>query len=144
MDPLSFASPIDGFVDVISQVQRVGKALQDHNGASAETQRLLHRLQALQLIFEHVEGLEASEANQALIDAIQTQAQSSLIPLDDFLKAISKYEKRLRAPSRGIRSFGITRKAHWNVAVANEVSKLQSTISSEVEKMNMLIGIGQL
>ncbi len=57
MTPLPFPSPNDGFVDVISQVQRVGKALQSHNGASAETQRLLHQLQALQLILQHIEGL---------------------------------------------------------------------------------------
>ncbi|KAG4429756.1 hypothetical protein IFR05_014760 [Cadophora sp. M221] len=139
-----FGFSVGDFIAVIGQVQKIGKALQDHNGASTEYQRLLQHLQALRLIFQHLEELESSEVNRTLINAVQTQAHLSLKPLNDFLNAISKYDKRLGTVPWGGRVLGSARKAQWAVVVAEEVSKLQSTMSAEVEKMNLLMGVGQL
>jgi hypothetical protein len=55
-----------------------------------------------------------------------------------------KYEKRLRSAVTGGRVLGSARKAQWVVTVTEEITKLQSNISLEVEKMNLLIGVGQL
>lgn len=139
-----FGFSLSDFVTVTGLVKKVGEALQNHHGASTEYQRLLGNLQALHLIFGHLESLDSNEANLAHINAIKAHAHQLLQPLNDFLKAVAKYEKRLGSAPRGGRILGSSRKAQWAIVVADEISKLQSTMSSEVEKMNLLIGVGQL
>lgn len=139
-----FGFSVGDFVPVIGLVKKVGEALQDHHGASTEYQRLLGNLQALQLIFGHLENLHSSEANLSHINAIKAHAHQSLQPLNDFLKAVAKYEKWLGSAPRDGRILRSGRKAQWAAVIADELSKLQSTMSSEVEKMNLLIGVGQL
>lgn len=63
---------VGDFIAGISQVRKIGKALQSYNGASAKYQRLLQHLRALQLIFQHLETLELSKSNRTQINAVQT------------------------------------------------------------------------
>jgi len=139
-----FGFSVGDFISVINMVQKVGKALHDQDGASAEYQRLIQNIQALQLIFQHLEGLDSSDVNRSYINAIQAQAHESLKPLNEFLKNIAKYEKRLGSVATGGRVLGSARKAQWVVTVAEEITKLQSNIGLEVEKMNLLLSVGQL
>jgi hypothetical protein len=41
------------------------------------------------------ESLELDKANGSLVDGIQAQAREALKPLNDFLRKVAKYEKRL-------------------------------------------------
>lgn len=90
-----FGFSVGDFISVINLVQIVGKALHDQDGASAEYQRLVQNLQTFQLIFQHLEGLDSSEVNRSHVNAIKAQAHESLKPLNEFLKNVAKYEKRL-------------------------------------------------
>lgn len=125
-------------------MRKIGKTLQDQHGAPTEYQRLLQNLQALQFIFQHLDRLDDSESNRRYLDSIKAEATRSLEPLNEFLMSIAKYEKRLGTAPQGRRLFGRTRKAQWAVTVANEISKLQSSISKEVDKMNLLMSVEQL
>jgi hypothetical protein len=104
----------------------------------------VQNLQALQVIFQYLEGLESSEENRCHVNAIQVQASQSLKPLNEFLKNVSKYEKRLGSAAQGGKVLSNARKAQWAVTIEEEVSKLQDCLGREVDKMNLLMGVGQL
>lgn len=78
------------------------------------------------------------------MNAIQAQAHLALKSSNDFLKSIAKYEKRLGAAASGGMLLGGARKAQWAITVTEELSRLQSNVSLEIEKMNLLMGVGQL
>jgi hypothetical protein len=139
-----FGFSVGDIITVLDLVKKIGKALHDQDGASTEYQRLIQNLQALQLIFQYLEGLESNEANRSHVNAIQAQAHLALKPLNDFLKGIAKYEKRLGSAASGGVLLGGARKAQWAITVTEELSRLQSNISMEIEKMNLLVGVGQL
>jgi hypothetical protein len=140
----TFGFSVGDFIAVIDLVQKVGKALHGQNGASAEYQRLIQNIQTLRLIFQHLECLNLDETNRSLVNAIQAQAHESVKPLNEFLKNVAKYEKRLGQAPTGGGLLGGVRKAQWAVTIRDELSKLQSIINLEVEKMNLLMGIGEL
>jgi hypothetical protein len=66
-----FGFSVEDFISVINLVQKVGKAPHNQHDASAEYQWLIQKLQALQLIFQHLEDLDSSEVNRTHVNAIQ-------------------------------------------------------------------------
>ncbi len=137
-----FGFSVGDFIAIIDLVQKVGKALHGQHGASAEYQRLVRNLQSLKLIFQYLKYLDQDEANRSLVNGIQAQAHEALKPLNDFLRKVAKYEKRLGlAPADGMIS-GSVRKAQWAITMEEEISKLQLYITLEVEKMNLLMSVG--
>jgi hypothetical protein len=113
-----FGFGVGDFINTIDLVRKAGKALQDHGGASAEYQQIAQNLQSLQVIFQYLESLESSEANRSLLNGIQAQAHQSLKPLNEFLRNVAKYEKRLGSAAGGGRFLSGARKAQWAVTVA--------------------------
>jgi hypothetical protein len=65
-----FGFSVEDFISVINLVQKVGKAPHNQHSASAEYQCLIQNLQALQLIFQHLEDLDLSEVNWTYLNTI--------------------------------------------------------------------------
>ena len=88
-----------GLIAVLDSIKRIGKALHNQDGASAECRRLTQNLHALQLIFHCLETLESSDANQSCMDAVQAEANKSLKLLSELLQNVAISEKHLATGS---------------------------------------------
>jgi hypothetical protein len=128
---------------------RSKKAFEDHKGASSEYQQLIQNLEALQLIFNHLQTLESDDTVRDLVNAVRTQASLPLRPLQVFVGSVEKYDKRLGVGGVGGSGAGggtraKARQAQWAVMVAEEVPKMLSVVASEVQKINLLLPAGNL
>ena len=139
-----FGFSVGNFIAAAELLSKVKRAFHDHHGASAEYQQLVQQVEALQMIFEYLQTLDSDESARGLVNAIRAQAAVSLQPLRLFLESIEKYDKTLGARNvaggLGVRA----RQAQWALSVTKEVPKLLDTISLEIQKMNLMLGMGQL
>ena len=140
----AFGFSVGDFIAAGRLVLRVKQAFDDHKGASAEYQQLIQNIEALQIIFTYLQTLESDEATQGLANAIRTQAALSLQPLKALLESVEKYDKRLGVQSTRRGAGTKARQAQWALMVAEEVPKVLSVVSLEIQKMNMLLSVGQL
>jgi hypothetical protein len=115
-----------GLIAGLDSIKNIGRALHNQDSASAECQRLIQNLHALQLAFQCVEALENNGVNQSYIDAVQAEVDKSLKLLGELFQNVAKPEKRLEsAASAGIVS-GDLRKARQPISVMEELSRLHS------------------
>ena len=92
-----------GLIAGLDSIKNIGRALHNQDSASAECQRLIQNLHALQLAFQCVEALENNGVNQSYIDAVQAEVDKSLKLLGELFQNVAKPEKRLEsAASAGI------------------------------------------
>ena len=139
-----FGFSVGDFIAAAELLSKVRKAFHDHHGASAEYQQLSQQIETLQIIFEYLQALDAGESARGLTNAIRAQAAVSLEPLRVFLQSIEKYDKKLGPRNKG-RDLGLrARQAQWAVTVTKEVPKLLETVSLEIQKMNLMLGMSQL
>jgi hypothetical protein len=64
--------------------------------------------------------------------------------LKALVESVEKYDKRLGVQSSGMGADAKARQAQWALMVAEEVPEVLSVVSLEIQKMNMLLGVGQL
>jgi hypothetical protein len=131
-----------GLIAVLDSIKNIGRVLYNQDSASAECQRLIQNLHALQLTFQCVEALENNDVNQSYMDVVQVEVDKSLKLLSELLQNVAKSEKRLESTaSAGIVS-GDLRKARQPISVTEELSRLHSDINMEIGKMNLSTATG--
>jgi hypothetical protein len=131
-----------GIIAVLDSIKKLSKAVHDQDSASAECQRLIQNLHALQLIFKCLEALENNGVNQNYMDAVQVEADKSLKLLSELLQNVAKSEKRLESTASAGTVSGVSRKAQLPFSATEELSRLQSDINMEIEKMNLSTATG--
>jgi hypothetical protein len=140
----AFGFSVGDFIAAGRLLVKVKQAFHDQQGASAQYQHLIQNIEALQTIFNYLQTLESDEATRGLVNGIRAQAAISLQPLKVFVDSVEKYDKRLGVRSIGRGTGAKARQAQWAVMVAEEVPKVLSVVSLEVQKMNLLLTVGQL
>ena len=131
-----------GLIAVLDSIKKIGKAVHDDDGASAECRRLIQNLHALQLIFQCLESLELSGVNQSHMNAVQTAADKSLKLLSELLQNVTKSEKSLGSTASAGTISWDPRKEQGPTTVMNELSSLQSDIKMNIEEMNLSTALG--
>ena len=140
----TFGFSLGDFVAIVDVIQKVHKAFDEQNGASAEYRRLIHSISVLQLVFQELECLKASDTELSHINAIRAQARHSVQYLVAFRESIAKYDKYLGNTANSGRAKSSAKKVQWAVTAAGEVTKLNQSMAMEVEKLNLLLNLGQL
>lgn len=137
-----FAFSGGGLIAVLDSIKKIGSALHNQDGASAECQRLVQNLHALQLIFQCLEALENNGVNQSYMDAVQAEADKSLKLLSELLQNVARSEKRLKSTAPVGTNPGNPEKLQLPTTTLEELSKLQSDINLEIAKMNLSTATG--
>jgi hypothetical protein len=133
----SFGLTGGDLITVLDSVKDIGKAVHDLDGASAECQRLVQPLHALQLIFQCLESLDSDDLNQSHMSLVQAEADKFLRLLSELLQSDAKSATHLESTASTRTIPGESRRAQWPLAVTEKLSRLQSGINLKIEKMNL-------
>lgn len=117
---------------------KISKALKSTGGSASEYQHVVLELENLQHVLSHLQALEPNASNVNHVNAIRGMALACMLPLQDFLAKIKKYEATMGAfASRSIK--GAADKTKWAVYIAEEVQKLRTLISAKVLSITLLL-----
>jgi hypothetical protein len=133
----SFGLTGGDLITVLDSIKDIGKAVHDLDGASAECQRLVQPLHALQLIFQCLESLDSDDLNQSHMSLVQAEADKFLRLLSELLQSDAKSATHLESTASTRTIPGESRRAQWPLAVTEKLSRLQSGINLKIEKMNL-------
>jgi hypothetical protein len=141
----SFGLPGGDIISALDWINSIRKAVQDEDGASAQCQRLVQRLHALQITFQCLECLECLESNalnQSHIDGVQAEADMSLKLLTELLQNGATSENKLQSVASVGSISQEQKKAPLPITVTEKLSRLQSGISTRIEHLKSLITTG--
>lgn len=122
-----------GIITILDSIKHLGKWLPDRPGASAESQRLIRNLHALQLILHCLDNLESTSLNESYVKAVQAEADSSMKLLSELLLSTGKCHKPESMETIAANS----KSAQCSIASMDELSRLQSEINIKIEEMNL-------
>ena len=115
--------------------------MKETGGASSEYQDAVLELNGLKHALQHVQALKPTGDNQGHVNAIRGMALACCLPLQEFLKALEKYEGSLGPwPRRNpVGNFG--RKTKWAVSFGKEVEKLRAIVGAKQISINLLLAL---
>jgi hypothetical protein len=142
-----FGFSFGDFVQAISILNSVRKALRETGGAKDEFQHVSTDLQHLGILLEQLNhGAWAHAGDAGHLNAVKGMALTCKVPLQEFLAKIEKY-RSLRdgvGSSKGVRRVtervgSEARKVQWAVQMREEVEKFRAVIVAKVVAINLLI-----
>ena len=137
-----FGFSFGDFVQAITIVNDVRKALRDTGGAKDEFKNVSIDLQHLEILLEQLHrGSWDHGGDAGHLNAVKGMALTCKVPLQEFLAKLEKYN-RLREGDSG--SFKVkvgseTRKIRWAVEMKDEVEKFRAVIVAKVVSINLLM-----
>lgn len=140
----AFGFSVGDFAGAIQLIVKVSKALKDSRGASHEYQSVVQELESLRAVFEHLAsaGLSLSRDGPHGV-SIKAHANSILKTLSGFLEVISKFDRKLGMGAAERWHHGSARKAQWAVLYTKEVEKLRLAIGTQLQSLNLLLGLDE-
>lgn len=136
----AFGFSVGDFITGIGALIKIAKALKESGGAASEFQDVIVELDALVALLQRLQALHSIRPNLAPGNAIWALASECQLPIQDFLKRIEKFEKRLGKTSTNSIS-GVPRKAKWALKVREEVKALRSSIGPQLTSISLLLGV---
>ena len=122
-------------------INKVRKSLRDAGGASSEYQSAVIELENLATTLSDLEALEPNEDNVQHVNAIRAMAMACRMPLQEFLKKISRYESSLGPFAKRMSLHTSGQKAKWSIALAEDVEKLRALVAAKHVSINLLLGM---
>jgi len=88
-----------------------------------------------------MQSFEIDNKPNTEMTALQDQSRLMQEGLEDFLKRTEKFKASLGATAPKGWKQGTAQKAQWAAFYSKEITKLRTTISSQVENLNLLNGL---
>jgi hypothetical protein len=140
----AFGFSAGDFISAVGLITKVCKALKDTGGAADEYQSLLTELNLLKTVFEHLAASSSSSSGTNSYGAyIETHTLFTLAKLSEFLQTIFKFDPRLGKSAPTGWRHGFARKSQWAVVYAKEIEKFRRTIGTQLQSMNLLLGLNE-
>ncbi|KAF4634522.1 hypothetical protein G7Y89_g3576 [Cudoniella acicularis] len=137
-----FGFSFGDFVQAISLLNDVRKALRDAGGAKDEFKHVSVDLQHLEILLEQLNRGKWDQGGDAgHLNAVKGMALTCRVPLQEFLAKIEKYKVLQNEDLSGFKdvlSRG-RRKVQWAVNMRDEVEKFRALIVAKVVAINLLI-----
>ncbi|KAL9618414.1 MAG: hypothetical protein Q9160_006855 [Pyrenula sp. 1 TL-2023] len=124
-------------------IRKISRALKATGGAATEYQHVTIELQALQRVLQQLESLQPTEKNANYVNAIRGLALACHLPLQDFLKKLSKYENSMGPFRPRSKFYGFKDKAQWAISVNKEVEKLRAFVIAKTLTPNKALNSGR-
>jgi hypothetical protein len=137
-----FGFSFGDFVQAISLLNDVRKALRDTGGAKDEFQHVLVDLQHLEILLEQLNcGAWDHGGDAGHLNAVKGMALTCKVPLQDFLARVEKYKVLQTEDLSGFRAMVGRggRKVQWATKMKDEVEKFRALIVAKVVAINLLI-----
>ena len=138
----AFGFSAGDFVSAIELTIKIGKALRETGGASAECRMVLQDLQNLQQVLQLLQDLRPADGSLSHVNAIRGLAITCLIPLKEFAE---KMERKYGLMASVLSSDNIIRrsgkKVQWTVFAAEEIAKFRSVVAAKVASIGLLLGM---
>jgi Fungal N-terminal domain of STAND proteins len=137
--PVGFGFSAGDFIVALKLVGTVIDALRDGGEVSTDYRELLRELYSLETALLHVKRLNGEDVAQAEMIALQQTAVQCQRTIDDFWKAIQKYQPHLgcyESPSRVKSSW---MKIRWAVCRKDDLRKFKISLVGHTESINILL-----
>ncbi len=129
---------IDQTTDLVNKVR---KSLKDAGGAASEYQSAVIELENLATTLSHLEALQPNVDNIQHVNAIRAMSMACKLPLEEFLKKMTRYESSLGPLARQKSLHTICQKTKWSVTFAEDVEKLRALVAAKHVSINILLGL---
>ena len=136
-----FGFSVGDFIMALDLMVRVTDALRDGGGAASQYQSLVRDLANLESALTKMQSYEIDNKPRTEMSSLQDQRRLIQEGLEDFLKRTEKFKTSLGATAPKGWQHGTARKAQWAAFCSKEITKLRTTISSQVENLNLLNGL---
>lgn len=118
---------------------KIPKALRDSGGAASEYQQLILELGGLQDALSRLAALEPNESNINHVNAIRRMSLACMLPMQEFLTKLKKYEASLSPSEKSSPLRATARKTQYAVTTAEDVKSFRAMISGKVISINLLL-----
>ncbi|KAL8821611.1 MAG: hypothetical protein Q9191_007273 [Dirinaria sp. TL-2023a] len=135
----AFGFSVGDFINTISLIRKISKALKETGGASAEYQDAVIELKGLKHALQHLEALEPTEDNARQVNAIRGMALACQLPLRDFMTKLEEYESPLGPWTDRTSLCKAGAKTKWAVSFSQEVKKLRALVAAKLISINLLL-----
>jgi hypothetical protein len=142
-----FGFSFGDFVQAISILNDVRKALRDTGGAKDELKSVSVDLEQLEILFEQLDrGSWDHGGDAGHINAVKGMALTCKAPLQEFLAKLEKFKKLKETNLRGFRAGvrGEARKMRWAVEMKDEVEKFKTVIVAKLTPITLLMLLNTL
>lgn len=143
----AFGYSAGDFIATIELIFKVISAFKDGSGASAEYRQILHELESVLHLLQHISTLATTERNFAYVNAIKGVALNLQAPLRKFLDKIGKrYGPLSGTPDQGTVSALVAagRKVQWAVVMEKDIGKLRAVVGANVSSILLLLNMNHL
>jgi len=136
-----FVFSMGDFLAAIELTIRIGKALRESSGATAECRLVLQDLHLLRQMLELLQSLQPAGTGSSYLNAIRGTALSCLVPLRALAdKLDSSYSLLLGEKSSANLFRKSRRKIQWALFASGEVSEFRTVIAAKVGSIQVLLG----
>ncbi|KAF8858658.1 hypothetical protein BDZ45DRAFT_622010 [Acephala macrosclerotiorum] len=137
-----FGFSFGDFVQAISILNAVRKALKDTGGANDEFKHVRQDLEHLEILLEQLNrGDWDHGADAGHLNAVRGLALTCKVPLQDFLVKIEKFKKLSNHEVCGIRDKvgSAAKKVCWAVGMREQVERFRAVIVAKIASINLLL-----
>ena len=119
--------------------RKVLKALDEHNGAGADYQRVIKSLRDLESVLNEIRSI-LSKVDTVFGNALRGQLDLSTSSINIFYqKLISRYDTALSGKESTGRARSVSRKVSWAFTAAEELSCFRQQLSDQLNTVKFLI-----
>ena len=139
----AFGFSVGDFINVLSLINKIRKALKDTDGADDDIRAVSQDLEQLELVLNHlVEGHWGQECDVGCVNAVRGVAISCQVPLERYLKRLETFAADMKRS--GDLHYVLSRnatKAQWALFIKDETVNFRSTLTSRIVLLSLLIAI---
>lgn len=132
------------FITALNTIAKVAESVSNLKGASAEYNLIFNQLRGLENAIRFLQRLQPNEHNAAEIEAVKAMAFGCMVPLRGFLHDIEKYDTVLGTRLGWKHGCGDLKKAQWGLFMEKKITKVRSTIDTQILSINMLLNALQM
>ena len=137
----AFGFSVGDFVNAISLINKVRKALRDTDGADDDLRIVLQELEQLELVLSLLgQDNWGRNYDTSHVNAVRGMALTCQVPLQDFLRKLESFKRTVSKPGNLKLLFqSNARKVHWALSMKDEANSFRAIITSKIVAITLLM-----
>ena len=139
----AFGFSVGDFINALSLINKIRKALKDTDGAKDDIDSVLLELEQLELILNQlIDGNWGSGSDVGYVNAVRGMAVFCQIPLERYLKQLENFRlASVRSENFRYRLRGVAIKSQCALSMKDETSAFRSVVTSRIVLSSLLMSI---